>query len=125
MELIIGGAYQGKLEYAKKKYGVSDADVCECDENGNIVFFARCIDSFEKYVLYCVRNGKDAVEELKKHASEWSDSVIICCDIFCGIVPLDATMRQWREACGRACAYLSGEAAGVTRLFCSVAQKLK
>lgn len=29
MELIIGGAFQGKLEYAMERYGLTDADVCD------------------------------------------------------------------------------------------------
>ena len=29
MDLIIGGAFQGKLEYAMKRYGLTDADVCD------------------------------------------------------------------------------------------------
>ena len=27
MDLIIGGAYQGKTEFAKEKYGLSDKDI--------------------------------------------------------------------------------------------------
>ena len=30
MILIIGGAYQGKLEYAKSQYQVTDAEIFTC-----------------------------------------------------------------------------------------------
>ena len=33
MILIFGGAYQGKLEYAKKHWNFSDDDVFFCEEN--------------------------------------------------------------------------------------------
>ena len=29
MELIIGGAFQGKLSYALKRYGLTEKDVCD------------------------------------------------------------------------------------------------
>ena len=32
MILIIGGAYQGKLDYAKDTFGIVDADVYTCSE---------------------------------------------------------------------------------------------
>ena len=42
MILIIGGAYQGKTEYAKKTYGLQDADIFTC-ENTDIDPNARAI----------------------------------------------------------------------------------
>ena len=38
MDLIIGGAYQGKTEFAKEKYGLSDKDICVCQKDGYIDF---------------------------------------------------------------------------------------
>lgn len=29
MDLIIGGAFQGKLSYALKRYGLTEKDVCD------------------------------------------------------------------------------------------------
>ena len=55
MDLIIGGAYQGKRELAKRKYGFSDADIYTCGEESDIVFGARCIDKIEEFTLKCVR----------------------------------------------------------------------
>ena len=78
MDLIIGGAYQGKRELAKRKYGFSDADIYTCGEESGIVFGARCIDKIEEFTLKCVREGQDAVEIFKEHRSEWQDSVLIC-----------------------------------------------
>ena len=125
MDLIIGGAYQGKRELAKRKYGFSDADIYTCGEESGIVFGARCIEKIEEFTLKCVREGQDAVEIFKEHRSEWQDSVLICQDIFCGVVPIGADMRAWRESTGRLCAFLSGEAANVFRVFCGLEQRLK
>ena len=125
MELIIGGAFQGKLDYARTKYSLDDTDIFICGENGGIDFTKRCVAKLDEFVLWCVRNGEDAVELFKAHSGEIRGSVFICRDIFCGVVPIDAEMRAWREATGRLCAYLSGEAENVTRIFCGLAQILK
>ena len=67
----------------------------------------------------------DAVDMFKSHRAEWADSILICQDIFCGVVPIDKDMRAWRELTGRLCGYLSGEAESVTRMFCHIATKIK
>jgi len=125
MDLIIGGAYQGKLEYAKRKYDLGENDVFTCTEIDGIRFGARCLDKAGEFALWCVRNGEDAVEFLQQHKDEWKDSIFICEDIFCGVVPLGADMRAWREMSGRMCSYLSSEAENVTRIFCGLPQVLK
>ena len=56
---------------------------------------------------------------------ELAGSVVICEDIFCGVVPVDPEMRAWREMTGRLLAYLSGKAAHVFRIFLGLEQKLK
>ena len=125
MEFIIGGAYQGKLDNALKKYNLTENEIFTCTEEHGIEFGARCIDKIEEFTLWCVRNGKDATEIFKENRNKWADSVLICQDIFCGVVPLGADMRAWRDMTGRLCAYLSEEAASVTRMFCGLEQRLK
>ncbi len=125
MDLIIGGAYQGKLAYAKEHFGIADADVSDCTEKNGIMFGARCLNRLEEFTLWCVRNGEDSLAIFRNNRTAWADSVLICCDIFCGVVPLGADMRAWREETGRLCAYLSAEAKTVTRMFCGLPQKLK
>ena len=125
MEFIIGGAYQGKLGCALKKYNLTENEIFTCTEEHGIEFGARCIYKIEEFTLWCVRNGKDATEIFKENRNKWADSVLICQDIFCGVVPLGADMRAWRDMTGRLCAYLSEEAASVTRMFCGLEQRLK
>ena len=119
MELIIGGAYQGKLEFAKSKYGLDENDIYVCTEDADIKTERRCICNFEKYVLYCVKNGVNPIDDFG------ADSIIICNDISCGVVPVDPQMRAWRENTGRLLGALSQNADTVTRLFCGIPQQLK
>ena len=122
MILIIGGAYQGKTEYAKKTYGLQDADIFTC-ENTGIDPNARAIRHLERFALACVRAGKEPAEALK--TLDFSDKILICEDISCGVVPMDAVEREWREAVGRMNAMLAAKAERVTRLFCGLPLELK
>ena len=125
MDLIIGGAYQGKREYAKSRFSLGEEEIFTCREDGEICLSARCVDRLEEFTLRCVRDGVDPVAFFREREGEWQNSVLICQDIFCGVVPLGAENRAWREATGRLCAYLAGEAHSVTRIFCGLAQRLK
>ena len=124
MKLIIGGAYQGKLRYALETYHIDEKAVCDCAAT-DIDFTAPCIDHIERFALACVQAGRDPVVIFEKNADKWRDAVLICCDISGGVVPIDETMRRWREAVGRLTRYLAGEAGSVTRLFCSLPERLK
>ena len=124
MVLIIGGAYQGKLDFAKIAFSLSEDDIFTCDSS-EIDFSKRCINRVEEFTLACVQSGLDPSEYFKAHKEDWKDSILICEDIFCGVVPMGAEMRAWRQATGRLCQYLSREAAEVSRIFCGLEQKLK
>ncbi len=126
MNLIIGGAFQGKLDYAKEKYALSEEDVFHCREDlPEIDFSKTCIDHLEEFNLACVRANVDPVQYLKKHWEDWRHSVMICMDISGGVVPLGKEMRLWRNENGKVCQFLSREASSVTRIFCGLEQKLK
>ena len=124
MKLIIGGAYQGKREYAKTAYQLTDGDIFTC--NGESIDFSHpCIDKIEEFTFSLVKDGKDPVAYFEEHKNEWKDAVLICQDIFCGVVPMDADLRQWRQETGRLCQYLTKNADSVSRIFCGLEQRLK
>jgi len=124
MILILGGAYQGKRTFAQNQFSFCDADIFDC-RKADVDFSFLCIDHLENFTLACVREGIDAVEYFKSHRDQWKNSVLICQDIFCGVVPMGAELRAWRQETGRLCQYLSREAEGVSRIFCGLEQKLK
>jgi len=108
VKLIIGGAYQGKTEYAREQYVGMDI-----------------VTEFHLKVLDMVKDGVDAVEKVKSSLPEYADKIIVCDDISCGVVPVDAVMRKWREELGRVLAILSRESDEVVRLFCGIPTRLK
>lgn len=141
MHLIFGGAYQGKLDYARERYRLNDRDIYFCcldrekctdgslepefSAGPEIDFTRKTVYRLEEFVMYCVRCGKEARDYLEANRGLWSDTIFICTDISSGVVPVDKELRAWREMVGRTLMYLSQEAEEVTRIFCGLPQRLK
>ena len=125
MELIIGGAYQGKTEFSKEKFGFSDEDICICEKDGKIDFNKKCISHIERYSFWCVEHGVEPSEHFFEHAKNFEHGVVISDDISCGVVPIDKTERAWREANGRLVIKIAEKSEHVTRVFCKIPTELK
>lgn len=110
MVLIIGGAYQGKRDYALETLGYPP---------GRIVGHAECI------IRDLLDAGKDPLAEIPRLCDAWQDCAVLLEDICCGIVPMDAADRAWREAVGRCGAYLARRAERVVRVFCGIGTVMK
>ena len=124
MHLIIGGAYQGKLDFALEHFGLCREQVFTCSDT-NIDFSKPCIDKIEEFTYACVLENRDAIACFRENREKWADSVLIFQDMSCGVVPLGADMRKWRNENGQLCQYLAREAESVHRIFCGLEQRLK
>ena len=124
MVLIIGGAHQGKLDFAKENFSLLDKDVFVC-EGTSMDFSRRCVYGIEEFAWACVKQDLDPIAYFRDHRMEWENCILICRDIFCGVVPMGADVRRWRQQTGRLCRYLSAEASQVSRIFCGLEQRLK
>ena len=122
MVLIIGGAYQGKTAYAKQTYGIQDTDIFTCSGEA-LNLSARCLRHLERFARACVRAGKEPAAVLA--GLDLHGKILICEDISCGVVPMDAETREWREAVGRMNVALAARADTVTRIFCGLPMELK
>ena len=120
LKLIIGGACQGKTEYARTQLGISEEEIFTCEEDREPDLQARCLDHFEQYLRGCVKQEKTPVSPQNLR----SEAVIICEDITCGIVPIDPIDRRWRELTGRYLQKLAGTGAEVIRMVCGIPQVL-
>lgn len=120
MILIIGGAYQGKLEFVKREYALDAEDIFFCKDN-TIDFGKKCIYALENFT----RSEIEPLDFFKRNHDKWQNSIIVCRDIFCGIVPLDAEDRAWRRRTGELTQFLAEEAEHIGRIFCGLEQKLK
>lgn len=126
MIFIIGGSYQGKREYALEKFALTEQDVFVCtEETTEIDLGKHVIANIERFALACVRRGEEPKEYWEAHMAALKDCILIADDVSCGVVPIDATIRAWREATGRANNYLAREADQVIRVFCGLGQVIK
>ena len=120
MILVFGGVYQGKIDFVKNTFGITDNDVYTCVES-DIDFSKRCIYKIEEFTY----GHPDPVGYFREHRDQWQNSILIMQDIFCGVVPMGAENRAWRQRTGRLAQYLSKEASQVSRIFCGLEQRLK
>lgn len=140
MKVIIGGACQGKLAFAKREYqaadGWVDGQVCKLEE----IEVCRGIYHFHEYVRRLMDDRKEglwfsadqSILGIEQHAERFADLLyeknpdilIVSNELGCGIVPMEKRDRLWREACGRVCIALAARADEVVRVVCGVGQKL-
>ena len=125
MILIFGGSYQGKLDFAKENFGVTDAEVFTCTTENEIDWSKKVLYNMDQAFLRHVREGKESRDILKEHLEELKDKILIVNDISQGIVPMQRDQRDWREMTGRAMLYISKEADEVYRVFCGLGSKIK
>ena len=126
MILIIGGRYQGRLDFARERFGLADEEIYVCPEDcAEIDLTKRCVAYIDRFALHAVREGRAPEAFFKEHLYELRDAILITTDISCGVVPIDAVQRAWREGCGRMNNLLATHADEVWRLFCGLPQRLK
>lgn len=124
MKFITGGAYQGKLEYAKKLYpdtGWADGAGCSLEE----LLSCGAVDHFHLFVRRWLLAGKTPKELTKEILDRNSSLIIVCDEIGCGLVPVDAFEREYREAVGRICTELAKYADEVHRVTCGAGVRLR
>ena len=126
MILIIGGAFQGKLDYVINRFGLREEEIFFCsDENSACLAGKKAVYEIDKWILALIRADKDIPDETRQFLSGNKDAIIICNDISCGVVPTDAQMRRWREEVGRLLGLLARESGEVIRMYCGIATRLK
>jgi len=128
MVFIYGGAYQGKLDYARERFNLEDGDIYAYAESGGAaerVPDQKCLCGVHLFVLSQLSAGRDPLAFLKINTGALRDKIIIADDISCGVVPMGAINREWREAAGRCATFLSQNAGEVWRVFCGIPTRIK
>jgi len=126
MILIFGGAYQGKLAYAMERFGLIEEQVYRCSEaDTTIPGGKRVIYEIDRWILALVQADMDYADALAQFVQENPNAIVICNDISCGVVPIDDTLRRWREETGRVLARLARQSDEVIRLFCGIPTQVK
>lgn len=124
MEMIIGGAYQGKTAYAKEQF----PDIkwkCGREITEEELLKAEGVQGFHEYIRKSLEAGDDLTGLAEKLASQDPDVILVSEEVGYGIVPADAFERQYREAVGRVCTALAAKSSKVTRVVCGIGTVLK
>lgn len=129
MWLITGGAYQGKLQYALEITGIKENDIIEgsnCELNE--LLEAPLVHHFHLWIKRRMEEGQE-VTEINKLVDQIlhrnPNIVIIVDELGCGIVPMDAFDRNYRESVGRVCCKIAKEAKEVHRVICGLGMVIK
>ncbi|EHI98831.1 cobalamin biosynthesis protein CobU, putative [Clostridium sp. DL-VIII] len=124
MILVFGGSYNGKLEFVKEKYDISNEEIFFCEDE-NLEFEKKVICGLHMLTRACILKKLDPLEQLKNNMKLLQGKIIICDEINSGIVPMEKLDREWREATGRILQVLSKNSSEVYRIFFGIEEKIK
>ena len=106
MRLIVGGVRQGKTAFAR----TLSENVC---------------DDLHLMIREWMQSGEDLHEQVLRIIKTYADGVITVAEVGCGLVPMDAFEREYRETVGRISCELAAQAAEVYRVTCGIAVRIK
>ena len=124
MILIIGGACQGKREYAMKTAGLGENDIPPV-QRADDCMNAEIITDYHLTVKKLMDENKDPLAFTRLLCRKNSSAVITMNEVGCGVIPIDAGERQWREAVGRCGCILAENSERVIRMFCGIPTVIK
>lgn len=122
--IIMGGAFQGKTQYATKIYpglGLTDGFNCPLDEIGNCV----AVNKFHSFTRRWILEGRTKEALLTMFENNRNLQLLISDEIGYGLVPIDDFEREYREFHGRVMTELAEKADCVERVVCGIPQRIK
>lgn len=124
MILITGGAFQGKKEFALTL--VKDGCIVEGDQlNEETIRGADIAADFHLYIRRLLQEGRNAREEAAALLKGQDRLILTVDELGCGIVPIDAFERNYRETTGRISCELAKQAEAVYRVQCGIGVRIK
>ena len=106
MVLVVGGMHQGKYAFAKSL----SEDV---------------VKDLHVEIRRCMERGEDPWKLMEQVRSAHKNGVITMAELGCGLIPVDAFDRDYRETVGRISCELAKHADAVYRVCCGIATRLK
>ncbi len=106
MRLVVGGVRQGKTTFAR----TLSENIC---------------DDLHLMIREWMQSGEEMHEQISKIIKTYADGVITVAEVGCGLVPMDAFEREYREMVGRISCELAAQASEVYRVTCGIAVRIK
>ena len=126
MIMITGGAFSGKKDYAKTRFGFSDEEILNGENcSFDAVFSAKCIADYQLIVKRLLEEKADINAFTERLCKENPNAVVIINEIGAGIIPLEKNDRIWREETGRAGCLIAQNSSEVIRLACGIPTIIK
>lgn len=126
MELIIGGAFQGKKAYAAEHCGVSGKDIVDgAAASYEDIFSCRCLCHFHEWIGARLREDRDLKGLELELINRNPGLVLISNELGYGVVPVDSFDRRYREETGRVCTRIAAKAQRVVRVTCGIGMVIK
>lgn len=113
--LILGGAFQGKLEWFRQ-LGFQETEITEK---------SAAVYKLNTKIEELLRQGKDPQKWVEEAILSKESYTVVCDEVGAGIVPADKLMREYREAVGRACCRIASQADLVERVYAGVATVIR
>lgn len=124
MEMIIGGAFQGKSAYARQQFPdilFRNGESLDDEE----LIRSKGIVGLHRFIRKEMKKGRTQ-EALMALMTQLDPEVILVTDeVGYGVVPLDPFDRSFREVVGRICTELAARSSRVTRIVCGVPSVIK
>lgn len=99
MEMIIGGAYQGKENYARRNFpDITWKKGSELTDEE--LYQADGVLGFHEYIRKSLKEGRDLTDLARELLEKNPDVILVSEEVGYGIVPADAFERQYRRSCG-------------------------
>ena len=124
MILVTGGVFQGKREFAltlKKDARVVKGEQLDAEN----IRQADIVMDFHLYIRRLLTEGADAGKETERLLEGKKDLILTVAELGCGIVPMEAFERKYRETVGRICCNIAKEAEAVYRVNCGIGTRIK
>lgn len=120
MRMYIGGAYQGKLSYAKQQnpdIKWRDGASCTLKE----LLEAQGVYRFQEFIRRHME-----IQDLSEQLIRKNPSLVIVTDeIGYGLVPVEEKARNFREQTGRICTKLAAHCERVERIVCGISTRIR
>ena len=130
MEIYVGGSSQGKLDYVLDKSNISRELVIEGSDldihiDKKDLSMVRIINNFHLFIKKYANMSDDIYKFMERLYVENENVIIICSQVGGGVVPVDASEREWRELVGRVMCSAMKRAVHAERIICGMGQVLK
>lgn len=124
MEMVIGGAFQGKASFVEKNYpGISWVFGGEISREE--LFRAEGIVGFHEFIRNEMQEGRQVKDIAELLTCRNPDVILVSDEVGYGVVPVDAFDRAYREAVGRICTELAACSKKVIRVVCGIGTVIK